>query len=137
MARFNAVKLNTIYFTSSGLAGATACKLSVKGLDQFLQTRRASVSRDLNNVPYRQQSNFAGKGFDVEITVEILPQAVFNSINAAINAACENSQTLALEITGDTGTFNLSVIPNAAPIKMSGEFINGRIKQVTYSFVTV
>jgi hypothetical protein len=136
MARFNTVQLGSIYFTKTGAAGGTPCKLSVAGLAALKKARAASVRRDLKNIPYRQQSNFAGKGFDIAITVETLPKTVFDSINAAISAAETNQTTLALEILGDTGNFALTVIPGADPIKFAGEFINGRVKGVTYSFVT-
>lgn len=135
--RFNTVKLNSVYFTEDGSQTGTKCKLAVAGLDALKKTRPASIQRDLNNVPYRQQSDFAGKGFDLSITVETLTESVFSAINDEINAACENETSLTLEISGDTGDFNLTVIPAAESVRFPGTFINSRIKQVTYSFVTV
>lgn len=138
MARFHTVKLGAaLYFSKDGTSSSKKVDLSVRGLDRLLQTRRGSIQRDLNNVPYRQQSNFAGKGFDVSIAVETwLPVSVFNSLKAAINSAMENSQTLALEITGDEGVYNLTVIPGEEPIEWNGDFTNSRIEKPIFNFVT-
>ncbi len=134
--RFNTVQINSIYLTEDSSESDLPCKLSVAGLDRLKTTQKGRIARGLDNTPTRLQTDFAGKGIEINVTVEILYKAVFDSINDEINDAIDGFDTLALVITGDTGTFNLTVLPGDEPIVFSGEFTNGRIIKVTYNFVT-
>jgi len=134
--QYNTVQINSLYLTKDGLSGGIPCKLTVAGLDALKPPVSAGVKKALDGTPYRRTVDFGGRGFDISITVEILLKDVFDDVNDEINDAITDEETLSLVITGDTGTFNLTVIPGEKPIQFSGEFINERIKQVTYNFVT-
>lgn len=134
--KFNAVQINSIYLTKDSSAMEDPCKLSVSGLDKLKTPTKGRIVRGLDNTPTRISADFAGKGIDIAITVETLYKAVFDALNAEIDTACSNFTTLVLVITGDTGTFNLTVLPGDEPIQFAGEFKNGRIKRVTYNFTT-
>lgn len=136
MASYNRVQLNDLYLTKDSSQLDLPCRLSVSGLDKLKTSNKGRIVRGLDNTPTRLQANFAGKGFPIEVTVEILYKAVFDAINTEINDALTNFDTLNLVITGDTGTFDLTVLPSDEPISFSGEFINERILSVTYGFVT-
>lgn len=135
--KFNLVQINAVYLTKDSSAAEDPCKLSVSGLDKLKTQTKGRIVRGLDNTPTRISADFGGRGFDIAITVEILYKPVFDAINAAINTACSNKTTLNLNITGDTGEFNLTVLPGDEPIQFAGEFKNGRIKKVTYNFTTV
>lgn len=134
--RFNSVQINSIYVTKDGLSGGEKCKLTVSGLDLLKKSKSASVKKALDGTPHRRTVDFGGRGFDISILVETVLEDVFDAVNGEINDAIDNEDNLSLVIAGDTGTFNLTVIPAEEPIRFPGTFINGRIKQVTYSFVT-
>lgn len=134
--RFNRVQINSLYLTKDSSQSSDECKLSVSGLDKLKTPNKGRIFRGLDNTPTRLQSNFAGKGVDISVTVETLYKAVFDAINDEINNALDSFESLNLIITGDTGTFNLTVIPGDEPIVFPGDFINERIAKVTYNFVT-
>jgi hypothetical protein len=136
MARFNRVQINDLHLTKDSSAMAIPCLLSVSGLDKLKTPTKGRIVRGLDNTPTRISADFGGRGVDIAVTVETLYKAVFDALNAEIDTACDNFSTLDLVITGDTGDFNLTVIPGDEPIVFPGDFINGRIKKVTYNFVT-
>ena len=136
MASYNRIQLNSIYITKDSSMMALPCRLSVSGLDKLKSPNKGRIVKGLDNTPTRLQANFASKGIEIGVTVEILLKAVFDAINDEINSALAAFDTLNLVVTGDTGNFNLTVLPSDEPIGFAGEFINERIKSVTYSFVT-
>ena len=133
--RFNKVQINNLFITKDSSESSDECKLTVSGLDKLKAPDKGRIIRGLDNTPTRLQTNFAGRGIEINVTVEILYKPVFDALNDEISDALANFDTLILVITGDTGTFNLTVLPGDDPISFSGEFINERIKKVTYSFV--
>ena len=136
MADYNRIQINSIYLTKDSSQSDLPCLLSVSGLDKLKTPNKGRIIRGLDNTPTRLQSNFSLKGIEIGVTVEILYKSVFDAINDEINDALANFETIDLVITGDTGNFNLTVLPADEPINFSGEFINERILSVTYNFVT-
>ena len=136
MASYNRVQLNNIYLTKDSSGSGLPCLLSVSGLDKLKSPNKGRIVKGLDNTPTRLQANFAGKGVEIGVTVEILLKAVFDAVNDEINSALASFETLNLVVTGDTGNFNLTVLPSDEPINFPGEFIDGRIEKVTYNFVT-
>jgi hypothetical protein len=135
--KYNAVRINELYLTKDSSQMEDPCRLSIAGLDKLKTSTKGRIVYGLDNTPTRVSADFSGKGINIGVTVETLYKAVFDALNAEVDTACSNFSTLDLVITGDTGTFNLTVIPGEEPIQFNGEFKNGRIKKVTYNFVTI
>jgi hypothetical protein len=142
--KYNLIQIGSIYLTDTGLSSGTPCKTEVPTLEGLLLTKTGSVQLAIDRTPYLQIVDNSKKGELVPIICDSLMQSVYNSLIAAHQAALDNKVPIAIIITGDTGTFNLTVYPSLGSrdgrfpqsIQPSGEFQNGRIKRVTLNYIT-
>lgn len=136
MARYNLIKIGTIYLTNDGTQTGKECKTSVTGLNLLKTTKIGNIQYAADGTPHANLIEVGQKGVPIEITVDWLAKTVFDNINTTINDALNNMTTINVIITGDTGTFNVNVIPGLAePIDWAG-FSSGIIKGAKYKFVT-
>lgn len=136
MARFNRVKIGTIFLTSTGLENGTPCKLDVSGLDGLFATKTGQVTPSADGTPFVQLVDNGKKGIRIQITVESLTQAVFENLISAINAAIADGGTMDLEITGKTGDYSLQVLPLMPKPVSAAKFNNFYIKNTVINLIT-
>lgn len=136
MARYNTVKLGTIFLTDNGLEGGTPCKLTVNNLDQLFTDKTGSVSNSASGAPFVQVVDADKKGIALEIVVETLTKEVFGDLVTALNSAINDLDTMEYEISGDTGEFTGSAIPALPRPISAGSFRNEYIQNVTIRIVT-
>jgi hypothetical protein len=136
MAKFYLIQLNSVYLTSDGTSSGKRCKLTVSGVENLVRTRTGFTSLAIDGTPVTQIVEQNGKGFAVEISIETLTKTVFDDLIELINNALVQSATIDLIGTGETGNFNVDVIP-LMPNPFSFEsFRNNYIKNVALRFVT-
>ncbi len=137
------VQLDSLYLTTDGMADGTPCKTEIPGLHRLVFSKRQAVQLAIDKTPYMQIFDNSKKGELVSIIANIILKDVYDDMNSAIEAYFASPTTMSLTITGDTGTFNLSVYPSGdgegnfpPPVEFPGTFNNGRINRVTYNFIT-
>lgn len=130
------VQLGSIYFTRDGLVTGVHCKTEITGLDARALTSNVQVIRALSGKPYLQVSA-QQNGLPIGIKFQQMEETVYDSIVAAIQAAITGLTTLALTIT-DTpyGSFTLTVVPDANPVRHAHEFQNTSLKNASFHFLT-
>ena len=128
--RFNKVKFGAIYLTSTGLEFGTPCKLTVTGLDSLLMDKTGNVTLSADGTPHVQLVDNNKKGILIEISIESLAKAVFDSLVSAINAANSSGDKITVEVTGKTGNFNFDLIIDPAKAVKIGSFNTFWIKNV-------
>jgi hypothetical protein len=137
MARFYRVQIGPVYLTDTGLIGGIPCKLKIPGIEALRVTYAGETAPSAGGTPHTVAFSVGTKGRPLSIEIESLPKAVFDSIVTLINNALANNTTITLIGTGDYGDFNLAAVPRLpSPITGSSEFINGRLKKVSFHFTT-
>lgn len=137
MAEFYSVKIGSVYLTRDGTASGRACLLSVSGASDLLQTVSGNVQFAVDGTPIIQTFETGTKGKILEIKVEVLLTAVWASIVGLINAALSDGTTINLVGTGDIGNFDVDCFPLMPRPFEANEFINGRIENAIFRFVSV
>lgn len=136
MARYNTISLDTIYFTSNGLMAGLPCKTKVTGIDKAVVTAKRNLIQASDGEVYIQISPAHNKGLVITINFEFVAKTVFNSVNTLLNTKATTGY-MALVLVGDTGTFSFHATPGQQPVAFNGEFSNGILRDVTYSFLTL
>jgi hypothetical protein len=136
MARFYQIRIDSIYLTSDGSAGGTACKLSVPNAEDLLTSIVGVAVPAIGGGAVTQLAPWtSGKQFDV--AVETVMEDVWTQLVDLILDALENDTGFTIEGAGDGGDFSVAVKP--FPIKPFSfqSFINGRLRGVVLKFITV
>lgn len=136
MARFNQVKIGSVYLTSTGANGGTPCKVDVTGINALKTDKTGQVISSADGTPYAQLIDVNNKGIPLEVRTEWMLKAVFDSIVTIINNAKNAGTGITVEITGDTGNFTVSVIPYVPDDIVFELFRNGYIKGAGFRFIT-
>lgn len=138
MARFNRVKINDLYLTSTGLVGGKPCELSIPNLDALEIEYAGNTVKAADNFPHDFITEFDGRGIDLPIIVSYFPQAILGSLKTLFAASIVGDDDLLVLITGgDLGDFSVDARPTFAPdgrtkpIQTAGEFSGGIIRTVT------
>lgn len=134
MARYNVVQIGTVYLTGNGLVGGTPCKNSIPELSILKPAKRKNLIKAIDGSPISQ--TFAGiKGIDLTLKIDWLAKAVFDAINVLFDASDSTKTPMVMVVTGDAGTFNMTVVPNSDYVhfdKFSGSIFTG----IDYRMVT-
>lgn len=133
MANFYRVRLDTIHLTSTGLESGIPCKLDIPNADSLFDNFAQNVIIANDGSVVVQVFEIAS-GKQIDINIEVLPKSVWEDLLGLRNTALANSDTINLIGTGDIGNFDVNTIPLKFLAK---SFTNGRIKQITLSFITV
>jgi len=137
MARFYTLQIETVYLTDTGLAGGIPCKLKIGGVEALRLNYAGQTAPSADGTPQTVAFLVGTLGRPLSVSIETLPDSVFDSLVAVIDNALANDTTITLTGVGDYGDFSLEAVPTLpAPITSSGEFINGRLKQVVLNFTT-
>jgi len=135
MARYNEVKIDTVYLTSTGLVGGKPCKVNVPGLEQLQTTKTGQVANSANGTPYLQLIDFEHRGIKIQVETEWMSKTVYDSIVAIHEASKNGGTTIPIEISGDTGDFTFDVVC-AIPQDISFEgFSNEYIRRAVFRYV--
>ncbi len=133
---FYRIQIEDVALTKDGTNAGRNCLLTVAGADALLQTKTGNVFQALDGTPYAQLSAFT-KGKTLEIQVEILMQSVWQDVVALINNALANQSALNINGTGDLGDFDVNAIPLVPKPYEARDFIDGRIIQPKFRFITI
>lgn len=135
MAEFYSIQLNSIYLTKTGLANGRACLLTLAGADALLQTKTGQTTQAADGTPYAQIVDYT-VGKVLEMRVETIMSGVWEQVVELINNALENSQTIQMIGSGDIGDFSVSVMPLLPRPFEAQEFIEERIRNAVFRFIT-
>lgn len=133
MAKFYKIRLNSIYLTSDGTNTGDPVKLSVSGADALGGVSGVTIPTVGGAV---NQLFGTSKPIEIRVLTHI-SEALWNSLVALINTALENSETINLIGTGDTGDFQRNVQPLLPKPFEAQDFRNGRILTPIFRFITV
>jgi hypothetical protein len=134
--RYNLIRINSVYLTSTGLSGGTPCKTSVEGLDALKSNYTGSTVIALDGTPINQVYKNNKRGLPLSITIETAEQAEFNSLSALLETALFSSSEISVYINGTLGTFLFSCLPSfPKPLEFPGDFQNTRIANIKLNFV--
>lgn len=136
MSRFYKIKFNNLWLTADGTENALACKLSVSGTSDLLNTFSGNVVQAVDGTPIVQIFETGTRGRILEMKVLWLNAAVWTSVVALINTAMADSATINIVGTGDIGNFDVDCFPLLPRPFEATEFINGRIKDAIFRFIT-
>jgi hypothetical protein len=137
MSRYNVVKIGTVFLTKDGTVTGKPCKCIVSGIELLKTTKTGQIVNSADGTPYAQLINFSHKGVVVEVKAEWMSKSVFDSIVALHETAKNNSSSIALAFTGDTGSltgYGIPLIPR--DIGFDG-FTSGTIKGATFRYSIV
>ena len=137
MARYNAIRIGSIYLTSNSLVGGKPCKIEVDGLPSFATDRTGQVQVSADGTPCVQWIDNDHRGLVVFIKTEFMAKSVFDSIISAHNSAKNTDTPISVDITGDTGNFTgLNCIPRVPDDIVFGKFSGGIIIGAGFRYIT-
>jgi len=131
MQRFNTIRIAGNWLTEDASSTGVPMISTVSGLGRLVRSRQSSNNFAIDGTNYKQFSS--NKGLPIPVTFPLIPAATFQTIVSAINAAEEAGTSISLYITGDTGTFDLSV--DAGDIDLPATGIQAGLNTVTFNFV--
>lgn len=138
MARYSTVKIGSYWLTDDGTSSGSPCRTGISGLGGLWLDHSGTQFKSLDGSVYTQVRQTNGRGAEVSIEIEQMPQAMFENVLGAIQSSVAFSTALTVEITGDGGNFYLSCVPLfPEPVTYSGQFVDGRIRGVTLNFTVV
>lgn len=136
MARYNQVQIGSVYLTSTGANGGKPCKVDVKGLGKLKTTKTGQVINSADGTPYAQLLSVGHKGLPIEVITDWMTKTVFDSVVSLIETAKNAASSITLVITGETGTFSLTTIPDVPEDIDFGSFSTSYIKGAIFRFKT-
>lgn len=138
MARFNTIKIGSVWLTDDGLSGGKPCKTEVSGVDRLRPTRTGFTRTALSGQPYNFVMPNEGKGVVLVIRPYVLTESVFNQLQNGLDGSTQSGVAINVTLNGDTGDFDLECAPLLPQqMEFSGKFSNGRIFDVTINLVVV
>lgn len=136
MSRFYIIRVHDIFLSEDGTNTGAACKLSVENVEDLLTTVAGNVQLSANGTPQFQLVEWtAGKQFAVRVST--LTTDVWLSLVELLNTALEENDTLSIAGSGDIGDFTVSAKPFPQKPFAAERFINGRIINAVFRFITV
>jgi hypothetical protein len=134
--RFYKIKIGSLWLTKDGLETGDECKLSVSGASDLLDSFSGSVNIAADGTPIVQTFETGTKGKILEIKVSTVYADVWTSIVNLINTALGDSATINITGAGVVGDFDVDCFPLLPKPFEATEFINGRIKDAIFRFIT-
>jgi hypothetical protein len=139
MARFNTVKIGTVWLTKTGLEAGPPCKVSVTGLERLKLSMLGVTRLNADGTPIVFLST--PNGIPLTISIEAMQKSVFDSVVAVFEQFITDGLPFDLSIEGDTGDWSggseLTVVPDFPEhIQFSGEFLNEQIYNVRFQVRT-
>ncbi|MCD9186696.1 MAG: hypothetical protein LUM44_09695 [Pyrinomonadaceae bacterium] len=136
MAKFYQVRIGTIYLTSNGLANGIPAKIEIPNLEDLLVSIAGNVQFSADGGAVSQFVTWT-KGKVFEIRVSTLFEAQWNALVSLVNNALNVDGSFAVIGTGDIGDFTVQAKPFPNKPFSAASFRSGRIKDITFRFVTV
>ncbi len=133
---WNLIQINSLYLTDNQSAGGVKYISVVRGLDQLAVTASIQVIKSLSGKPHLNSTALLGKPISIEL--ENILETDHDAVVDIIQAYIDDATAITLSFTGAPyGDFsNISVVPDENPVRFSGEFENGRIRKVSYHFLS-
>ena len=136
MSRFYDIRIHGIFLTEDGTTAGLPCKLSVENVEDLLTTVAGNVRLSANGTPIFQLVEWtAGKQFAVRVST--LTKDVWLSLCELLNTTLEEDVAISIEGSGDIGDFTVSAKPFPQKPFAAEAFINGRIINAVFRFITV
>lgn len=138
MARFYRLKLETIYFTSTGLAGGVPCRLDLTGTDRLNSDYTIAAVDPQNDGSVKIQTVKNDKK-GAELVANLLgsiKSSVFDSLSDLIETAIAAGETLTLEISGGQSPAAATLEVAALPPTKAG-FSGDRVKGANFRFFVI
>jgi hypothetical protein len=136
MSEFYLVKIDDVFLTRDGTETGRACLLTVSGASDLLNIFSGNVTLAIDGTPIVQMFETGTKGKTLEIKVDVLLSDVWTSLVNLINTALSEGETLNIIGTGDITNFNVNAVPLLPKPFEANEFVNGRIKDAIFRFIT-
>lgn len=138
MARYNTIRIGSTYLTDDGTSTGSPCRATVSGLGALWLDHAGVQFLALDGTPYTQVRQTNGRGSAVTVEVEQMPKTMFEAVIGTVQQAAAYSSTVVVDVAGDTGEFHLVCVPQfPEPVVIGGQFINGRVRGVTFNFTVV
>jgi hypothetical protein len=128
------VKVGSTFLTEDGLVTGTPYVSTVKGLDAVRDSITVQQFIAIDGTPI-QQITQPVKGVPVTVEIPWCGRAMLDTLTAIRLAAVTGATTTTLTLydnSDGTGDFSLTTYFNT--IRFPGEFVNGKIKDVTLTF---
>jgi len=136
MSRFYDIRIHGVFLTEDGTSSGLPCKLSVENVEDLLTTVAGNVQPSANGTPIFQLVEWtAGKQFAVRVS--ILTKDVWLILCELLNTTLEDGAAISIAGAGDTGDFTVSAKPFPQKPFAAERFINGRIINAVFRFITV
>lgn len=136
MARYNLISIAGLYLTTDATSTGDLCRTEVTGLDAASFNSQGQTILAIDGTAYNQIVITNKKGLPLRIEAEQMSKELFDDLIAAIDEAMTDETTVAVSITGDTGTFSFTCLPRLPdPVEFPGSFIEERIRSVAFNFV--
>lgn len=133
---YNLVTIGSIVLSDDGTGGGLPCRTEVLGLDALKFTQTGSNTNAADGTVYQFKVDNLGKGLLIEIRPFAIMKDVFDDINDVIQDSLDNDTIINITISGDTGDFDLDVLPSMPkPVEFSGDFFSEQINNVVYRFL--
>ena len=137
MAKFYQVQIETVYFTSTGLAGGLPAKLTVSGIEDLLTTVIGAAFPAIGGGAVLQLVPWtSGKQFEIAVETHLYT-AQWEDLKDLINDALENDTSLTVQLSGETGNFTGEAKPFPVKPFSCEKFENGRIYKPVFRFITI
>lgn len=136
MARYNRIKIGTLFLTDDGLVTGKPCKVEVLGLSRLKLSKTGTTRLSADGTPYQYAMPNEGKGVQIQIRPTTIVKSVFDDVIDEMTASLDTNSTINITIQGDTGDLDLEttpLLPNG--VDFPGSFSGGRITGVSFNFV--
>ncbi len=136
MSSFYLIQIDDVFLTRDGTETGRACLLSVAGASDLLNNFSGNITPAVDGTPIVQTFETGTKGKILEIKVDVLLAEVWSSIVNLINAALLAGETVNIIGAGDIGDFDVDCFPLLPKPFEANEFIEGRINNAVFRFIT-
>lgn len=134
MALNNKIGFGNIWLTDDGTDAGFACQVDLAGLPFLKMKWWGAASRNARGNAEMNLSPVAG--VDLTMTMPSLLISVMDSIIELFNDSLDEDEPFRLQITGETGDFDLSADPNPDSSVAWADTLNGYALDVTIRVIT-
>jgi len=119
------------------MSGGNRYLATVEGVDKLSLDKGVQVIKALSGKPYLQVTDTL-LGRPISITLEKVLDADHDAIVAIIQAFITSGTAITLNITDAPfpNVSNLNVVPDEEPVRYKGNYITGKLLDVSYHFLT-
>lgn len=135
MARFHLIQIGSIFLTDDGSEDGKPCKTHVTGIGIISLDKVGTTRPQASGRPRTQLAQ--PKNIPISISVDYIHKDVHSDILEQLQDSLNDDTDFVLNISGDTGTFELTAIPDFPNhTNLTGDFSTNILKSVTYNFRT-